>query len=193
VHTRCPSNPQPDQTRVSFTVTPFQGQKDGSVSVSYTINGGDKQQVPEGGLLNQAGKKQNTFTADDVSLDLHFFVPSPDAEGSIHLFVATTFNDLPEGERVPVAEAETRLVICKSAQATTTTTTTTPVLTPTTVVSSSNGEAGGGALGATTTTGGGSLPFTGANAMPTLIAALALVLGGGGLLLASRIRGRRAE
>jgi WD40 repeat protein len=192
VHSRCPSNPHPDQTRVSFTVTPFQGHEDGSVSVAYSINGGDKQQVPEGGLFNQAGQKQNTFTKDDVSLDLHFFVPSPDTEGTIHLWVTTTFNDLPEGERVPVAEAETKLVVCKSTQATTSTTPTT-VITPTTVVASSTTEAGG-ALGETTTTaGGGSLPFTGANAMPMLIAALTLVLGGGGLLIASRIRGGHAK
>jgi hypothetical protein len=191
VHTRCPSNPHPDQTRVSFTLTPFHGHKDGSVEVAYQVNGGDVQKLPEGGLLNQQGKPQSTFTKDDVSLDLHFLVPSPDTEGTIHLIVTTVFNDLPEGEKVPVAEADAKLVVCKSTEATTSTTPTT-VITPTTVVASST-TAAGGVLGETTTTaGGGSLPFTGANAMPMLIAALALVLGGGGLLIASRIRGRHA-
>jgi hypothetical protein len=212
VHSRCPSNPHPDQTRVSFTLTPFEGHKDGSVSVTYSIDGGDKQQVPEGGLFNQAGQKQNTFTEADESLKLHFFVPSHDTEGRIHLFVATAFSDLPEGERVPVAEADVKLVVCKTAETTTTTsptsTTPTTVITPTTVVASSTTvnapttvvaspttESGGGALGATTTTPASraSLPFTGTNAMPMVVAALVLVLGGGGLLIASRVRGRHAK
>jgi hypothetical protein len=201
VHSRCPSNPHPDQTHVSFTLTPFQGHEGGSVSVAYSIDGGDKQQVPEGGLFNQAGKKQNTFTADDESLKLHFFVPSPDTEGSrIHLFVTTNFINLPEGETAPVKEADVKLVVCKTAETTTTTSTTSPTptteITPTTVVASSTTESAVGALGVTTTTtpaSGGSLPFTGANAMPILVTALALVLGGGGLLIATRFRGRHAK
>jgi hypothetical protein len=39
----------------------------------------------------------------------------------------------------------------------------------------------------------GGLPFTGSNPLPMLIGALVLVLGGGGLLLAGRLRGRQVK
>jgi hypothetical protein len=197
VHTRCPSNPHPGQTRVSFTIAPSPAGHSGTINVSYSIDGGASQDVPASGLLNQEGKPQSTFGPDDESLDLHFFVPSPTEEGSqITVTVGVTFNDLPANEQQPPEVSKTvDLVVCTATEATTSTTATTAttVITPTTVVASST-TAAGGALGETTTTaGGGSLPFTGSNAMPMLIAALALVLGGGGLLVASRIRGRQAE
>ena len=59
-----------------------------------------------------------------------------------------------------------------------------PPATPTTQV---------GLVQTPTTVVAASLPFTGANSFPILIAALVLVMGGAALLLASRLRGGRAR
>jgi hypothetical protein len=189
LHTRCPSNPHPDQTRVAFDVKLFQKGHSGSFEVFYKIDEGDSTAVPSSGLLDDTGKPHSTFGPDDEFLHLHFLVPSPTEEGhTISIKVVTHFDDSKE---TPVSKAgPVKLEVCTGEGGGTTTTTTTEAPATTAAPTTTAGAIGGVT---TSSSGGGSLPFTGSNPVPMLIGALVLLLGGGSLLLAGRLRARQVK
>jgi hypothetical protein len=158
----------------------------------------------------------NTFSDGQSQVDFNFSVPGIESDTTITVFADVFFDE--STEKVKAEEKTIDLKPCKGEETTTTTTpTTTPPTTappttappttappttgspttapPTTGAPTTAPPSSGGAIGGqtSTTAGGGSLPFTGSNAIPMLIAALVLVAGGGGLLVAGRIRARRAK
>lgn len=201
----CP--PGSTDNLVSGTVKLEPSDDSGRIEVWYRIGGT--------GDFTRDGTE--TFNPGQQLVDFHFSVPGPDEINTqIAVKTVTFFDSLPKGETPPEDLAYTNLENCNPGETTTTTeapTTTVPPTTeaptttvapPTTEAPTSTNEAPGttaapttigGALGGetTTTAGSGNLPFTGANAAPMLIAALVLVLGGGGLVLANRIRSRHAK
>jgi hypothetical protein len=197
----CP--PGSDKDVVTGSVTLSLQNEAGHVVVVYSTTG-DSGPFVAGAV--------RTFTAGQTIVDFDFPVAAD--EGKVWVQAMAHFETSTDA---PTTKVETvDLEKCKGEETTTTTTEaptttvpptteapTTTVAPPTTEAPTSTNEApgttatpttAGGALGGetTTTAGSGNLPFTGSNAAPMLIAAMALVLGGGGLVLANRIRSRHA-
>jgi hypothetical protein len=179
----CP--PGSDTNLVVGTVTLNPSDDSGRIEVWYRIG--------ETGDFTRDGTE--TFNPGQQLVDFHFSVPSPDTENvQIAVKTVTFFDSLPENEAPPEDVRYANLEKCKGEETTPTQPTTPPTqptqppeTTPTAAPTTA-------ALGkAATTVAANKLPFTGSNAVPMLIAALVLVVGGGGLLFASRFRSRQAK
>jgi hypothetical protein len=158
------------QVRVHYIVESANKGDQGTVDVSYTLNG-QTTKLPS----DQLGPHHNRFSG-------HFDLEA----GTTGTLTVTAVAHWANGEQttsegqaeLPAAEACAVVV----APSTSPPTPTTEAPTPTT-----EAEQVGGA---TSTTEGEALPFTGANSGPLLLAAVALVGGGFVILWASRLRGR---
>jgi LPXTG-motif cell wall-anchored protein len=180
----CP--PGSEQPQVSFTLELFESGHTGHVDAFYTV--GDSKEA------NDIPSQE--FGKDDKSIEFSFSVPNPDQDTTITVYTKTSFDD---SQEQPTSKATADLATCEAQGTTTTTEAPTSTEAPTTTVLPSTAPPSTApptteALGkAATTVGASKLPRTGANSMPLLIAALVLVIGGGGLLFASRVRARHAK
>jgi hypothetical protein len=156
------------QVRVDYTVESANKGDEGTVDVSYTLNG-KTTELPSG----QLGPEHNRFSG-------HFDLEA----GTTGTLTVTAAAHWANGEET-TSEGKTELPAaeeCAPVVAPSPPPPSTPPPTPTT-----EAEQVGGA---TTTTEGEALPFTGANSGPLLLAAIALVGGGFVILWVSRLRGR---
>ena len=156
------------QVRVRYTVESANKGDEGTVDVSYTLNGKTTER-PSG----QLGPDHNRFSD-------HFDLEA----GTTGTLTVTAAAHWANGEET-TSEGEVELPAaeeCAPVVAPSPPPPSTPPPTPTTEA----GQVGG----ATTTTEGEALPFTGANSGPLLLAAIALVGGGFVILWVSRLRGR---
>jgi hypothetical protein len=179
----CP--PGSDQPQVSFTLELFESGHTGHVDAFYTV--GDSKEA------NDIPSQE--FGKDDKSIEFSFSVPNPDQDTTITVYTKTSFDD---SEEQPTSKATADLATCEAQGTTTTTEAPTSTEAPTTTAPPSTAPPSTApptteALGKAATTVGESLPGTGTNSMPLLIVALVLVVGGGGLLFASRLRARHAK
>jgi hypothetical protein len=158
------------QVRVHYTVESANKGDQGTVDVSYTLNG-ETTELPS----DQFGPHHNRFSG-------HFDL----AAGTTGTLTVTAVAHWANGEET-TSEGETELPAAEKCAVVVAPTTAPP--TPTTEAPTPTTEAEQ-AGGATTTTEGEALPFTGANSGPLLLAAVALVGGGFVILWASRLRGR---
>src|SRR5574341_683004 len=187
----CP--PGSEQINVTGTVTLEPSDDSGKIQGWYRI----------GETGDFTPDETETFSPGQKLVDFHFSVPSPDSDTTITVKAVTFFDHLPEGEQPPTSEKTIDLEKCKGEDTTTTTTVTPttaapttapPTTAPPTTAPPTTAPPTTAALGkAATTVGASGLPRTGSNAVPMLIAALVLVVGGAGLLVASRFRSRRAK
>jgi hypothetical protein len=156
-----------DQVRVRYTVESANKGDEGTVDVSYTLNG-KTTELPSG----QLGPEHNSFSG-------HFDLEA----GTTGTLTVTAAAHWANGEET-TSEGKAELPAAEECA---------PVVAPSTPPSTSpptpttEAEQVGGA---TTTTEGEALPFTGANSGPLLLAAIALVGGGLVILWVSRLRGR---
>jgi hypothetical protein len=194
LETGCPSGSSV-QTRVAFALTPSPSGHSGNLEVAWSIDGRARQQVPPSELLDERGQPTGTFGPDDTTLRLHFLVPSPREGGSqITVFATTSFDGTGETARSqagPVAVA-----LCMSPQRATSTTAVASGGTDRAAAASVAPPSTAAPLGRTATTALGSSPLPGtgrASSLPLVIAAVVLVVGGGGVLVATRVRGRQAR
>ncbi len=152
------------------------------------LTGSIEADVSVGG--EQVGHDTKNFAADDGSVHFEFVVPGPENDTTkaiVH--VKTVFSSGEENEVTKDVDLEK----CKKEETTTTTTTETTETTATTAPPAST-EAPSSSVGPTSSTEASSaLPFTGSNALPMLIAALVMVVGGLAAVYAGRIRGRHAK
>jgi hypothetical protein len=149
------------QVRVHYIVESANKGDQGTVDVSYTLNG-ETTELPSG----QLGPHHNRFSG-------HFDLEA----GTTGTLTVTAVAHWANGEET-TSEGQAELPAAEECAVVVAPTTSPP--TPTT-------EQVGGA---TSTTEGEALPFTGANSGPLLLAAVALVGGGFVILWASRLRGR---
>jgi hypothetical protein len=158
------------QVRVHYIVESANKGDQGTVDVSFTLNG-ETTELPSG----QLGPHHNRFSG-------HFDLEA----GTTGTLTVTAVAHWANGEET-TSEGQAELPAAEKcavvvAPSTSPPTPTTEAPTPTT-----EAEQVGGA---TSTTEGEALPFTGANSGPLLLAAVALVGGGFVILWASRLRGR---
>jgi hypothetical protein len=180
--------------RATYTVTSWKTGEAADVDVTYTINGGEEQDLPSG-----------EFT-DKIS-SFEGFVDLPaGTTGEIEVFAtahwkgddSTTNSGTDELPAADECDEDTTTTSEDTTTSTSEETTTTSEDTTSTAPSSSVApttsapEAPTTTVGvgaATNTTGGGQLPFTGAGStQPMLLAGIALVVGGGLFLLVTRER-----
>ncbi|HEX8135698.1 MAG TPA: hypothetical protein VF880_19990 [Actinomycetes bacterium] len=152
------------QVRVHYIVKSANQGDQGTVDVSYTLNG-ETTKLPSG----QLGPEHNRIRG-------HFDLEA----GTTGTLTVTAVAHWANGEET-TSEGEAELPAAEECAVVVAPSTTSPP-TPTT-----EGEQVGGA---TSTTEGEALPFTGANSGPLLLAAITLVGGGFVILWASRLRGR---
>jgi LPXTG-motif cell wall-anchored protein len=173
----CP--PGSDKTNVvSGHVILSKEEVGGHVVIEYKLDSGDFVQVVD-----------QKFSAGQTNLDFSFSVPAD--EGSVTVRATAFFDDNKEN---PSGTAYTNLEKCKGEETTPTQPTTPPTQPPSPTETTPTAAPTTAALGkAATTAGVSGLPRTGSNPVPMLIAALVLVVGGGGLLFASRFRSRQAK
>lgn len=171
----CP--PGSDENQVKF-ILELSDKGPGHVEADYTI-GGQTTVLP----------KQD-FGPDDQSLTFEFSVPGPENDQTEITVHTKTFFE--ESTHTPESEASTTLGKCQKEGSTTTEAPTTTVGAP----SSTEAQAPT-TIGAPPTTAAAvakvSLPRTGSNALPILIVALVMLVGGGAALFTTRIRGRHAK
>jgi hypothetical protein len=158
------------QVRVHYTVESANKGDEGTVDVSYTLNG-ETTELPSDHL----GPHHNSFSG-------HFDLEA----GTTGTLTVTAVAHWANGEET-TSEGHAELPKAEECAAVVAPSTSPP--TPTTEVPTPTTEAEQ-VGGATSTTGGEALPFTGANSGPLLLAAVALVGGGFVILWASRLRGR---
>ena len=176
VNSECP--PGSDKNVVAGHVILTEEKVGGHVVIEYKLDSGDFVQVID-----------QKFSQGQTNLDFSFSVPAD--EGSVAVRATAFFDDNSEN---PSDTKYVDLAKCKGEESSSTTSTTSkpsgptstneaPARTeaPTTVATSLGGETGA------------SLPRTGSNPLPMLIGALVLVLGGGSLLVASRLRTRQVK
>jgi hypothetical protein len=153
------------KVRVHYIVESDNRGDEGTVDVSYTLNG-ETTELPSG----QLGPHHNRFSG-------HFDLDAA-TTGTLTVTAAAHWSNGEETTHEGAAElpaaGECAAVVAPSTSPTQTTATTVPEE----------------VLGETTTSEGPALPFTGANSGPLLLAAIALVGGGLVILWASRLRGR---
>jgi hypothetical protein len=149
------------QVRVHYTVESANKGDQGTVDVSYTLNG-ETTELPS----DQLGPHHNRFSG-------HFDLEA----GTTGTLTVTAVAHWANGEET-TSEGEAELPAAEKCAV---------VVAPTTAPPTPTTEQVGGA---TSTTEGEALPFTGANSGPLLLAAVALVGGGFVILWASRLRGR---
>ena len=151
------------QVRVHYIVESANKGDQGTVDVSYTLNG-ETTELPSG----QLGPHHNRFSG-------HFDLEA----GTTGTLTVTAVAHWANGEQT-TSEGQAELPAAEECAVVVAPSTSPP--TPTT-----EAEQVGGA---TSTTEGEALPFTGANSGPLLLAAVALIGGGFVILWASRLRGR---
>jgi hypothetical protein len=147
--------------------------------------------VGDSGDSTQAADRD--FVAGQTVVDFSFTVDSPDSDNAeITVFAQAFFENSNE---TPHGTDTVHLAKCKGEETTTTTEAPTPTSTNEAPARTAAPTTTAGAIGGVTTSssGGGSLPSTGTNALPMLIGALVPVLGGGGLLIADRLRARQVK
>jgi hypothetical protein len=177
VSASCPEGSE--QPRVDFTLK-FDTVRSGHIAVFV-----DDQQIEE--VLNEADEADNTFQDVDHA-SFHFFLDNPGEDTTVTLKVVTFFDNSDE------KSVDTKDVDVTKCEVEETTTTTETTETTATTAPPASTEAPSSSLGETSTTeSGGALPFTGSNALPMLIAALVMVIGGLAAVYAGRIRGRHAK
>ena len=179
--------------RATYTVTSWKDGYEATVDVSYSVNGGEKKDLPSG-----------EFTKTDSSFEGFVDLPTG-TTGEIEVFAVAHWKDDDKTENsgtddLPAAdECDEETTTTTHEETTTTTheeTTTTSEETTTTAPSSSVEPTTSTAaptttvgVGAATSTTGGQLPFTGAgSSQPMLLAGIVLVAGGALFLLLSRER-----
>ncbi len=176
VSTSCP--PGSEKPRVELTMK-FDTARSGHVQAAFKI-GDDVQKVDEELSFNDVD--QATF---------QFSVPNPSEDTSIKVFTTTFFDDskFDDSKEEPIVrkkEAELKKCVSEGSSSSSSTSTT---------------EAPSGTGSPTTAAPSTSeveqpkqkLPDTGASAVPMLIAALVMVIGGGVAVYATRIRGRHVK
>ena len=187
------------QVRIHYKVEAWEKDHEATVDVSYELNGEVTELESDDHFF---GPKHNQFSG-------HFDLPAGTTGKITFLAVAHWSNgetssdkgsaELPPADKCDEEEPTTTTVAeeptttAPEEEPTTTTpeepTTTAPEA-PATTLAPTTTEAAVGAV--TSTTGGGQLPFTGATAVPMLIAGIALVAGGTLFLMVSRVRDRHA-
>jgi len=150
------------KVRVHYVVESANRGDEGTVDVSYTLNGATTE-LPSGHF----GHHHSRFTGA-VDLDA----------GTTGTITVTAVANWSNGEKT-TDEGDAALPAADECAATVA-----PSTSPTQTTGAEE------VVGETTTTEGPALPFTGANSAPLLLAAVALVGGGFVILWASRLRGR---
>jgi hypothetical protein len=156
------------QVRVHYIVESANEGDQGTVDVSYTLNG-KTTELPS----DQLGPHHNRFSG-------HFDLEA----GTTGTLTVTAVAHWANGEET-TSEGETELPAAEDCAVVVAPSTSPPSTSPPTPTTEAE-QVGG----ATSTTEGEALPFTGANSGPLLVAAVALVGGGFVILWASRLRGR---
>jgi hypothetical protein len=157
------------QVRVHYIVESANKGDEGTVDVSYTLNGATTELPPD-----HLGPHHNRFSG-------HFDLEA----GTTGTLTVTAVAHWANGEET-TSEGQAELPKAEECAAVVAPSTSppTPTIGATTTTEAEE------VAGATSTTGGEALPFTGANSGPLLLAAVALVGGGFVILWVSRLRGR---
>jgi hypothetical protein len=155
------------QVRVHYVVEAANTGDQGTVDVSYTLNG-TTTELPSG----RFGRHRSRFGG-------HFDLEA----GATGTVTVTAVAHWANGEET-TNEGEAKLPAADKCAATVAPSTSPPTSPPTPTTEAEQ------VAGATSTTEGEALPFTGANSGPLLLAAVALVGGGLVILWAGRLRGR---